>query len=129
MISKSMMPPENLSWADFKPNKDGLMPVISQDEKTGEVLILAYMNEEAYNKTLETGRMTYWSRSRAKLWTKGETSGHFQYLKTLMLDCDNDTMLAIVSQVGPACHTGHKSCFFKTLYVDGTDSRADESHD
>ncbi len=109
-------PVSNIPWSDFKLNADGLLPVISQDYLTDEVLILAYMNEEAYEKTLRTGKMTYWSRSRKELWTKGETSGHFQYVRSLKLDCDNDTMLAKVIQIGPACHTGHKSCFFQDLF-------------
>ncbi|MBQ0058871.1 MAG: bifunctional phosphoribosyl-AMP cyclohydrolase/phosphoribosyl-ATP diphosphatase HisIE [Lachnospiraceae bacterium] len=104
------------TWADFKANSDGLMPVISQDDLTDEVLILAYMNEEAFNKTIATGKMTYWSRSRQELWTKGETSGHLQYVRKLLLDCDGDTILARVKQIGPACHTGHKSCFFNEMY-------------
>ena len=78
--------------------------------------MLAYMNEEAFQKTLESGRMTYWSRSRRELWIKGLTSGHFQYVQSLTLDCDNDTLLAKVEQVGAACHTGSYSCFFKELY-------------
>ena len=109
-------PVSAIPWDEFKLNSDGLLPVISQDYLTDEVLILAYMNKEAYEKTLRTGKMTYWSRSRKELWTKGETSGHFQYVRSLKLDCDNDTMLARVIQVGPACHTGHKSCFFQDLF-------------
>ena len=77
--------------------------------------MLAYMNEESYKKTIETGIMTYFSRSRNQIWVKGETSGHFQYVKSLSLDCDNDTILAKVRQVGAACHTGNYSCFFKKL--------------
>jgi phosphoribosyl-ATP pyrophosphohydrolase/phosphoribosyl-AMP cyclohydrolase len=77
--------------------------------------MLAYMNEESFNKTLESGRMTYWSRSRQELWMKGLTSGHFQYVKTLSIDCDNDTLLAKVAQVGAACHTGHRTCFYRDL--------------
>ena len=77
--------------------------------------MLAYMNREAFENTLATGRMTYWSRSRQELWVKGLTSGHFQYVKSLTLDCDNDTILARVSQVGAACHTGNRTCFFKEL--------------
>ena len=86
-----------------------------QDYKTLDVLMVAWMNEEAYLKTLETGRMTYWSRSRQSLWLKGETSGHFQFVKSLTLDCDKDTLLAKVFQVGAACHTGSWSCFFNTV--------------
>lgn len=77
--------------------------------------MLAYMNEEAFENTVKTGRMTYWSRSRNELWCKGDTSGHYQYVKSLTIDCDNDTLLAKVYQVGAACHTGNKSCFFTTL--------------
>ena len=96
-------------------NSDGLIPVVVQDYKTDEVLMLAYMNEEAFQTTLDSGKMTYWSRSRQELWTKGLTSGHVQYVKSLTLDCDNDTILAKVAQVGAACHTGNKTCFFKPL--------------
>lgn len=105
----------SLPFSSFTLNSDGLIPVIVQDYKTHEVLMMAYMNEESYEKTIRTGKMTYYSRSRQELWTKGETSGHFQYLKSLTLDCDNDTILAKVSQVGAACHTGNKSCFFQEL--------------
>lgn len=103
------------SWEELKKNSDNLVPVVTQDYKTREVLMVAYMNREAYENTLSTGRMTYYSRSRQSLWLKGETSGHFQYVKSLKLDCDNDTILAFVSQVGAACHTGARSCFFKTI--------------
>ena len=104
-----------LDFSVFKLDKDGLIPVIVQDYKTHEVLMMAYMNEESYEKTIRTGKMTYFSRSRQQLWTKGETSGHYQYIKSLTLDCDNDTILAKVSQVGAACHTGNRSCFFQEL--------------
>ena len=104
-----------MSWSDFKLNSDGMVPVIVQDYKTDEVLMLAYMNEEAYLTTLKLGKMTYWSRSRNELWVKGLTSGHFQYVRSLYLDCDNDTILARVDQVGAACHTGSRSCFFKEI--------------
>ena len=104
-----------ISWSDFKLNSDGLIPVVVQDYKTDEVLMLAYMNEEAFQTTLDSGKMTYWSRSRQELWTKGLTSGHVQYVKSLTLDCDNDTILAKVAQVGAASHTGNKTCFFKPL--------------
>lgn len=105
----------SIPWSEFKKNSDGMVPVIVQDYQTDEVLMLAYMNEEAYETTLKTGRMTYWSRSRNELWMKGLTSGHFQYVKSLTLDCDKDTILAKVSQVGAACHTGNRSCFFQEL--------------
>ena len=104
-----------LQWDDLEKNSDGLIPVIVQDYRTGEVLMMAYMNEDAYGQTLRTGRMTYFSRSRRQLWLKGETSGHFQYLKSLTADCDKDTLLAKVSQIGAACHTGARSCFFQNI--------------
>lgn len=103
------------TWDDMKVNSDGLVPVIVQDYKTSEVLMLAYMNERAFNTTLKTGKMTYWSRSRNELWTKGLTSGHFQYVKSLSIDCDNDTILAKVSQIGAACHTGNHTCFYRDM--------------
>ncbi|MCL4558008.1 MAG: bifunctional phosphoribosyl-AMP cyclohydrolase/phosphoribosyl-ATP diphosphatase HisIE [Deltaproteobacteria bacterium] len=90
----------------------GLVPAIAQDHATNQVLMLAYMNEEALRKTLSTGRVHYFSRSRRRLWLKGATSGHFQYLKRILFDCDNDTLLLRVEQIGAACHTGHRSCFF-----------------
>ena len=108
----------NIPFSEFKLNNDGLIPVIVQEENTNQVLMLAYMNEEAYNTTIRTGKMTYYSRSRQELWVKGLTSGHFQYVKRLKLDCDNDTILATVYQVGAACHTGSHSCFFKNLIGD-----------
>lgn len=96
-------------------NADGLVPVIAQHHLTGEVLMLAWMNREALALTLETGQMTYWSRSRKALWRKGETSGHTQTLVEMQLDCDGDALLARVEQVGPACHTGAPNCFFRPL--------------
>ncbi len=104
-----------IPWDHFKLNSDGMIPVVTQDYKTGEVLMVAYMNEEAYNQTVRTGKMTYYSRSRQELWLKGETSGHFQYVKALYADCDSDTLLAKVSQKGVACHTGKYSCFFQEI--------------
>lgn len=104
-----------LKWEDFKTNADGLLPVIVQDYRTEEVLMLAYMNEEAFNTTIHTGKMTYYSRSREELWVKGMTSGHVQYVKSLTADCDYDTILAKVSQVGAACHTGNPTCFFRNI--------------
>lgn len=105
----------SVAWKDFHCNQDGLIPVIVQDYKTDEVLMLAYMDEEAFENTLKTGKMTYYSRSRRQQWVKGETSGHFQYVKSLHLDCDNDTILAKVDQIGAACHTGNRTCFFREL--------------
>lgn len=104
-----------LNWADFKTNSDDMIPVIVQDYKTDKVLMLAYMNEEAFNNTVKTGKMTYFSRSRNKLWIKGETSGYYQYVKELYMDCDVDTMLAKVRQIGVPCHTGADTCFFNEL--------------
>ncbi len=105
-------------WSELTKNADGLIPVIVQDYQTNEVLMLAYMNEEAYRKTLETGKMNYYSRSRKENWMKGETSGCFQYVKSLKIDCDSDSILAKVSQLGPACHTGNRSCFYTNLATD-----------
>lgn len=104
------------SWDDFKKNSDGLVPIVIQDFKTNEVLMVAYMNEAAYQTTLQTGKMCYYSRSRNEQWLKGETSGHYQYVKSLTADCDMDTILAKVSQTGAACHTGSYSCFFNEIY-------------
>lgn len=104
-----------MDFSEFKLDNNGLLPVVVQDYKTNQVLMVAYMNEEAYLKTLKTGKMTYYSRSRKELWVKGLTSGHFQYVKGLSVDCDNDTLLAKVAQVGAACHTGNYSCFYRDL--------------
>ena len=104
-----------MDFSEFKLNSDGLIPVIVQDYKTNEVLMMAYMNEEAFDNTVKTGRMTYYSRSRQCQWVKGETSGHFQYVRSLAVDCDKDTLLAKVDQVGAACHTGNRSCFYTTI--------------
>lgn len=105
----------DLGWDEIKTNESGLLPVVVQDYKTQEVLMAAYMNQEAFEATIRTGRMTYWSRSRQELWVKGLTSGHFQYVKELCIDCDNDTLLAKVAQVGAACHTGSRSCFYRSI--------------
>jgi Phosphoribosyl-AMP cyclohydrolase len=95
---------------------DGLVPAIVQDAETKEVLMMAYMNRESWGATLQTGKATYWSRSRQKLWLKGESSGHFQLIKDIFIDCDNDTILLKVKQLGEAaCHTGYKSCFYRKL--------------
>ncbi len=105
-----------LSWDEMKCNTDGLVPVVCQDNATNEVLMVAYMNKEAFEKTVREGVMNYYSRSRKSLWKKGETSGHYQYVKSLYCDCDNDTLLAKVVQIGNACHTGSHSCFFKEIF-------------
>lgn len=96
----------------------GLVPAIAQDRTSGEVLMLAWMNREALAETLATGRVCYWSRSRSRLWRKGETSGQVQRLVDLRLDCDGDTVLLLVEQTGPACHTGRRSCFFTAIRND-----------
>ena len=106
-------------------NDDGLVPVIAQQHGSGEVLMLAWMNRAAVNETLGTGRVCYFSRSRSKLWRKGETSGQAQRLVELRLDCDGDTLLAIVDQTGVACHTGRRSCFFTVLTSDGVETIAE----
>lgn len=93
-------------------NEAGLVPAIAQDAETGEVLMLAWMNAEAIAQTLETGQVTYWSRSRQAFWIKGETSGHVQHLVEFTVDCDRDAVLVRVNQVGPACHTNRRSCFY-----------------
>lgn len=99
----------------LKFNDDGLLPVVAQDATTGEVLMLAWMDQEALRRTLATGRATYWSRSRSEYWVKGETSGHTQAVKSVHLDCDGDAVLLRVDQVGAACHTGNRTCFFTDL--------------
>ncbi|HNX40649.1 MAG TPA: phosphoribosyl-AMP cyclohydrolase [Methanothrix sp.] len=97
---------------------DRLIPAIAQDAGTGEVLMLAYMNQEALRKTLETGRAHYWSRSRKMLWLKGESSGHVQRVREIRIDCDQDAVLLLIDQEGGACHTGYRSCFYRTIEGD-----------
>ena len=96
-------------------NDAGLIPAIAQDAASGEVLMLAWMNAEAVARTLETGRVTYWSRSRQAFWVKGETSGHVQKLVEMRVDCDRDCLLVLVEQAGPACHTNRRSCFYTAI--------------
>jgi phosphoribosyl-AMP cyclohydrolase len=98
----------------------GLVPAIAQDEATGDILMMAWMNEAALRRTLETGRVTYWSRSRAAFWVKGEISGHVQELVDLRVDCDRDCLLLVVRQTGPACHTNRRTCFY-TAVRDGAE--------
>jgi phosphoribosyl-AMP cyclohydrolase len=105
---------ELLEKLDFKKN-NGLIPVIVQDSKTKEILMQAYANKEAVELTLKTHKATYWSRSRSELWIKGETSGHSQKIVSVATDCDYDSLLYVVEQTGPACHTGEHSCFYNTL--------------
>lgn len=102
--------PENVRY-----DAAGLVPVVTQDAETREVLMVAWMTAEAVAKTLESGRVTYWSRSRNAFWVKGETSGHVQHLVELRIDCDRDCLLALVRQVGPACHTNRRSCFYTAI--------------
>jgi phosphoribosyl-AMP cyclohydrolase len=101
---------------------NGLVPVIVQDADTGEVLMLAYMNRDAWLRTRQTGKATYWSRSRNELWVKGETSGHIQIVEEILVDCDSDTVLLKVRQTGgAACHTGYRSCFFRRVVNEKTE--------
>ena len=108
---------ESFNVSDIKFNKDGLVPVIAQCVHSGTILMMAWMNNLSVKKTIETKDMYYFSRSRNELWKKGETSGNFQRLHELRLDCDNDTLLALIEQTGVACHTGVRSCFFKSLHL------------
>ncbi len=101
--------------SSLKFNDDGLIPAIAQQYDSGEVLMMAWMNEESLRETLQTGRVCFWSRSRQKLWRKGESSGQVQHLKAIRIDCDGDTLLLSVDQTGPACHTGRKSCFYNRI--------------
>lgn len=100
-------------------NSDGLIAAVAQDSETGEVLMLAWMNDEALQKTISTGNATYWSRSREQLWTKGETSGNLQQVLEIRVDCDQDAVVLIVRQTGGACHTGRQSCFYRTVTESG----------
>lgn len=101
---------------DFSKDKSGLLPAIVQDHESGQVLMLAYINQLAWQKTLETGKAHYWSRSRNKLWLKGESSGHVQIIKSIAVDCDLDTVVFQVEQLGgAACHKGYRSCFYRTV--------------
>ena len=101
---------------NFSKSADGLIPAIAQDWRSGEVLMLAYINREAWEKSLETGLATYWTRSRKKLWVKGESSGHVQKIREILVDCDLDTVIFKVEQIGEAaCHEGYRSCFFRRL--------------
>jgi len=106
--------------ASLRYDDRGLLPVIAQEAETGEVLMLAWMNAEAVAKTLATGRVTYWSRSRQAFWVKGESSGHLQHLVEMRIDCDRDCLLVLVRQEGPACHTNRRVCFY-TAVRDGTE--------
>jgi len=108
-----------MSLEELKYNELGLIPAIAQDINTKEVLMLAWMNRESIALTVKTGKATYWSRSRRKLWVKGETSGHFQIVNNILYDCDGDTLLLLVEQTGAACHTGSRTCFYREIPIKG----------
>ncbi|MHB9862516.1 phosphoribosyl-AMP cyclohydrolase [Streptomyces sp. YIM S03343] len=110
--------------ARLKRSPDGLVPAIAQQYDTGEVLMLGWMDDEALHRTLTTGRCTYWSRSRREYWVKGDTSGHFQWVRSVALDCDGDTLLVKVDQVGAACHTGDRTCFDADVLLKDGDARS-----
>ena len=119
MFKKSEKQNDNIAISDLDFEKfSGIIPVIAQDQASGKVLMLAYANLEAVRKTQETGYAHYWSRSRNTLWKKGESSGHFQQITEVLVDCDEDTLLYKVSQTGPACHTGSQSCFYRELQTE-----------
>lgn len=105
----------------LKFDSNGLIPAIAQDAETGDVLMVAYMNEAAVRATIDTGKATYWSRSRQKFWIKGESSGHFQTVHSMYIDCDQDCILLKIDQKGAACHTGHRSCFYRKVEADGNE--------
>ena len=107
----------------LKTDQDGLIPAIIQDDENKEVLMVGYMNREAVRRTLESGRVCFWSRSRQEYWIKGETSGHTQTVRTVAFDCDADALLIKVEQKGGACHTGYRSCFFREVSPDGNSTR------
>ena len=110
----------------LKFNSDGLIPAIVQEETTGRVLMMAWMNRASLEKTITSGKTHFWSRSRQKFWMKGETSGHTQQVKDIACDCDGDTLLIQVEQIGAACHEGYKSCFFRSAEADGTGFKTTE---
>ena len=112
---------------ELKYNEQGLIPAIVQDDSDNAVLMMAWMNKEAVRRTLETGRATYWSRSRQKYWVKGETSGHTQKVRSVRIDCDADVLLVRVEQTGAACHEGYRSCFFRLISSDGNDAVSDQT--
>lgn len=110
-------------WTQLKFDDKGLIPAIAQEMSTGIVLMVAYMNKESLEQTVKSGYATYWSRSRQKLWKKGETSGNVQSVKGILVDCDQDALVLLIEQTGPACHTGEKSCFYRAL------AKAEEAND
>ncbi len=113
--TKTLKLRELKSVKKLKYNSDGLIPAVVQDVKNKEVLMVAYMNEKSLRQTLKTGLATYWSRSRKCYWVKGETSGHYQKVKKILFDCDLDTLVILIEQIGVACHTGNRSCFYRRL--------------
>lgn len=113
-------------WEQLKFNADGLIPAIVQDAANGRVLMMAWMNRASLEKTLETGKTHFWSRSRQKFWMKGESSGHTQQVKSVAFDCDGDTLLIQVEQIGAACHEGYRSCFFRSVRDQGRMSEITE---
>ncbi|MGW7526347.1 phosphoribosyl-AMP cyclohydrolase [Streptomyces sp. NPDC054783] len=128
--SRHSVPPSSLDpeiAARLKRSADGLLPAIAQQYDTGEVLMLGWMDDEALHRTLTTGRCTYWSRSRREYWVKGDTSGHVQWVKSVALDCDADTVLVKVDQVGAACHTGARTCFDEDVLLKDADTDADSA--
>ena len=111
---------------NLKFNSEGLIPAIIQDHASRRVLMMAWMNRESLEKTVETGKTVFWSRSRKKFWIKGETSGHVQIVKDIAFDCDGDTLLILVEQTGAACHEGYQSCFFRSVGTSGTEINISE---
>jgi len=109
------MTKDKFSFKDLKLDSNGLIPAIIQDYKTKEVLMLGYMNKESLKRTIKSGRTCFWSRSRQEYWVKGETSGHFQFVKSILFDCDVDALVIKVRQVGVACHTGNRNCFYRKI--------------
>lgn len=115
---------------DFTKSADGLIPAIAQDYRTGDILMLAYINREAWQKTLETAKAHYWSRSRGKLWLKGESSGHVQLIKEILVDCDQDCVIYKVDQLGgAACHKGYSTCFYRKITKNGAEIVAEKVFD
>lgn len=113
-------------YEQLKFNSDGLIPAIVQEQATGRVLMMAWMNRASLEKTIASGKTHFWSRSRQKFWMKGETSGHTQQVKDIAFDCDGDTLLIQVDQIGAACHENYKSCFFRSVHTDGQSFRTTE---
>jgi len=109
------MTKDNFNFKDLKLDSNGLIPAIIQDYKTKEVLMLGYMNKESLKRTIKSGKTCFWSRSRQEYWVKGETSGHFQFVKSILFDCDVDALVVKVRQIGVACHTGNRTCFYRKI--------------